>query len=105
MKEEIKKLWVEALRSGKYQQGTGCLRSGAKFCCLGVLCDLHLQETDGEWALSHIYHGETALLPPLVCDWAGLQGIDPKLDGRFLSAFNDAGSTFPEIADLIEKHL
>lgn len=33
--------WIEALRSGKYEQGFGALqtRSG-KFCCLGVVCEL-----------------------------------------------------------------
>src|SRR5688572_11113721 len=33
-----RKLWVEALRSGKYEQGTGQLANGdGGFCCLGVL--------------------------------------------------------------------
>jgi hypothetical protein len=34
-----RKLWVKALRSGKYKQGTKVLRSADNaFCCLGVLC-------------------------------------------------------------------
>jgi len=40
MKLEVKKLWIEALRSGKYEQGRGALNKDGKFCCLGVLCDL-----------------------------------------------------------------
>ena len=35
--------WARALRSGKYAQGNGYLRSKAdvdEFCCLGVACDL-----------------------------------------------------------------
>jgi hypothetical protein len=40
MKYELKVKWLEALRSGKYQQTTGELRGGDKFCCLGVLCDV-----------------------------------------------------------------
>lgn len=33
--------WCEALESGKYKQGTDCLRSsGDRFCCLGVACDV-----------------------------------------------------------------
>lgn len=34
----LKKKWVEALRSGEYQQGEGHLFDGNTYCCLGVLC-------------------------------------------------------------------
>lgn len=40
MDKKLKAKWVKALRSGDYQQGEGVLRSGDRFCCLGVLCDL-----------------------------------------------------------------
>lgn len=45
MERELKKKWVEALRSGKYQKGTGYLErhdiSGTRLnCCLGVLCQV-----------------------------------------------------------------
>lgn len=39
MKKEYAEKWVEALRSGKYQQGTGNLCLDNKYCCLGVLED------------------------------------------------------------------
>lgn len=33
--------WLEALRSGKYNQTVnGCLRDEDGFCCLGVVCDV-----------------------------------------------------------------
>lgn len=38
--------WVKALRSGKYIQGTGRLRVGDSYCCLGVACDI---SGLGEW--------------------------------------------------------
>lgn len=54
MNQEVKKKWLEALRSGQYRQaqealrvdsispdGEGCISS---FCCLGVLCDLYAKE-------------------------------------------------------------
>lgn len=45
MKKEIAMRWIEALRSGKYMQGKGRLRSFYdEFCCLGVLCNLHAIE-------------------------------------------------------------
>ena len=37
---------IAALRSGDYEQTNGALRSRDAFCCLGVLCDLHLDEGD-----------------------------------------------------------
>jgi CubicO group peptidase (beta-lactamase class C family) len=40
MNKSLKRKWIQNLRSGKYKQGTSCLRSEANnFCCLGVLCD------------------------------------------------------------------
>lgn len=32
--------WLEALRSGKYEQGHYDLRRKNGYCCLGVLCDI-----------------------------------------------------------------
>lgn len=37
MKPEIKKLWIEDLRSGKFKQGTGKLQSNGEHCCLDLL--------------------------------------------------------------------
>ena len=42
-------IWIKALRSGKYSQGTGSLsrtvtengETEVNFCCLGVACDLY----------------------------------------------------------------
>ena len=52
MDEELKANWLRALRSGKYKQGMGYLRSTTSedepdsFCCLGVLCDI---SNEGDW--------------------------------------------------------
>lgn len=44
MDTNLRDRWIIALESGKYRQGHGELRSGegseAKYCCLGVLCDI-----------------------------------------------------------------
>jgi hypothetical protein len=42
---ENRKKWVQALRSGKYRQGSGTLRrwvdgTETAYCCLGVACDV-----------------------------------------------------------------
>lgn len=49
LKPEIKEAWLAALRSGEYKQGTSALKNGGKFCCLGVLCDLHSKAGLGKW--------------------------------------------------------
>ena len=116
MKPEIKKDWVAALRDGSYEQGKGQLRNSEnKFCCLGVLCDLAEQagvvtaeydKDDG-----YYYGGNNGYLPEVVREWAGLDRDDPEVqyedeyDHRSLSALNDEGSTFFEIADLVEAQL
>jgi len=53
MKSEIKQLWIDALRSGDYEQGVGNLHQVGEYCCLGVLMDLACkaeiaQEFEGE---------------------------------------------------------
>lgn len=40
MNKEIKKDWINALKSGKYKQGQGKLRDNNCYCCLGILCDI-----------------------------------------------------------------
>lgn len=38
--QEFKTKWLEALRSGKYEQAHRFLRVGNAFCCLGVACEI-----------------------------------------------------------------
>lgn len=40
MDAQLKQKWVEALRSGKYEQGRGQLFDDGKYCCLGVFCQV-----------------------------------------------------------------
>ena len=35
-----RKKWVEALRSGEYEQGKEFLQCGSSFCCLGIACEV-----------------------------------------------------------------
>lgn len=119
MNEKVKQKWIEALVSGAYTQGQGKLRTADnKFCCLGVLCDLYLDENpDTEWekevAGNYIFLEETEYLPLEVQQWAGMdtrEGIydkvdqDEFVDQRALTDDNDTGATFPIIAALIRDH-
>lgn len=40
MKADLKAKWIEALRSGEYEQASGQLRLDGAYCCLGVLCEV-----------------------------------------------------------------
>lgn len=110
MNARIKKLWVKALRSGKYKQGIGQLRRDngePKFCCLGVLCDIHAKTRQGQtWNEDGSYDDEDSDLPLSVVEWAELDSSDPVLGTkRRASQINDAGESFEYIAKLIEKRL
>lgn len=116
MNRKVKKLWLEALRSGEYRQTYGRLRTrcGNSFCCLGVLCDLHRKEhKDMAWKYTAYIDTETAL-PNAVMKWAGLKQQDPKINGGkdlhgvvidTLSRLNDLGRPFSKIADIIQSQL
>ncbi len=112
MNQEIKVKWVAALRSGDYNQGKGSLKSEDKFCCLGVLCDLHSKTFGTQWATTEgnedkYYLGTKEVLPNDVMRWADLDWQNPKIREHqtSLTELNDSGDSFEEIADIIEKYL
>ena len=107
MNKRIKRLWIKALRSRKFRQGNGQLRRGRiapTYCCLGVLCEIAKEE-----GAIKSYIGTNAFLPPKVIAWAELNADNPILswkDDKYRAAYlNDAGKTFAEIANRIEKYL
>jgi hypothetical protein len=111
MNPQIKQKWVDALRSGDYQQGQCYLRTNSGFCCLGVLCDLYGKENNVEWqhneVVGYFYENHSFSLPSSVLEWAGLEYCNPRVDDETnsLAGLNDKGSTFIEIANLIEEQL
>lgn len=87
--ENVKK-WVDALRSGKYEQGYGALRGrdGVGFCCLAVACDV---SGVGEWRhgddgrlrfWTDEDYGRGTDLPPAVLAWLGLSIARDVDDGN-----------------------
>lgn len=117
MDKHIAERWVQALRSGQYKQGVGELHPSSKsYCCLGVLCDLYrIEQGKGEWVWQKQHtewlfrvsdrEQEVAVLPPTVCQWADMTSTEGAITNveEGLAALNDSGSTFSELADLIEK--
>jgi hypothetical protein len=111
MNPQIKQKWVSALRSGEYQQTQERLRKEDGFCCLGVLCDLYIKENNVEWEIDeddmYRYEKHFTVLPPSVVEWAGVEDSNPYVNGGIgtLSGLNDRGSTFEQIAYVIEEQL
>lgn len=120
--------WVEALRSGKYLQGSGCLRgTDNTFCCLGVGIDVvdpnnwldgsSADSKEGGFAKADAYlHRGLFSLPheDFMRDEYGLDH-DPLVEffdetqncksETYLSRLNDVHNfSFRQIADVIEAN-
>ena len=96
-----RKKWVEALRSGEYEQGTGQLRNDDCYCCLGVAHDLFGNSSDLAMP------GDSSLKRSSARDALGLSASDGFIGGDLtgLIQLNDiAKKTFNEIADIIESN-
>lgn len=112
MNAEIKQRWVDALKSGKYEQGRLDLRKGDKWCCLGVLCDVVqaeialpvTQNSEGTVYLFGERH-RASVLPEEVQRLTGLSATGKLSDGRVLANLNDDGVSFSKIAGIIEDQL
>ena len=116
MRSEIKQMWLDALRSGEYKQGQKALRTDDNFCCLGVLCDLHRKNSlcelnwlnFGKKNINSLqrYAGKEVSLPDIVINWSelNLHHIQNNILDK-LADKNDSGSTFEEIAEIIEAEL
>ena len=108
MNPSIKQVWIEALRSGDYQQGRENLCSNGKFCCLGVLTDLYIKEHGLQWKQDSAdlwsFEEEGGTLPRSVQDWSGILEPNPMILDNFATAHNDRyAEDFATIADYIEK--
>lgn len=101
--KELKTKWVEALRSGEYQQLQGALYDGKNsYCCLGVLQRVRGTEVptahtdkDGDddvWSDPDDFK-YSKTFERLVPKWYDL------------ACMNDKGESFLGIADYIEKNI
>lgn len=125
MDADWKKKWVQALRSGKYKQGHGKLKSidqnrHSKHCCLGVLGEelakaglIPKPEKLEHWDTNHrtrAFMGATDLLPNRVLDLVSLTRTDQselamRNDGDHCEDGGFRVWSFSEIADWIETNL
>lgn len=124
--EQARRLWVEALRSGRYEQAHNCLEDeNGNLCCLGVLVRTFMQHEpsikievqkrtvggeEEDQVIEILFDDESAMLPTVVQKWAALVGSggeykgDPDSPACALYTDNDDnGKTFHEIAAIIES--
>lgn len=116
MNAEIKQKWIEALRSGKYEQGKYVLRSADnKYCCLGVLCDIvapgswDKEPSRNEFSRVNQFYGHGDGLCSSSTSLSAAVELEVGLgseDQRELANMNDNyGNNFNEIAVYIERNL
>lgn len=93
---EFGEKWVEALRSGEYQQGSSCLKdSRNNYCCLGVACVVAgIDPPAKDWILPEFANKE---IPKILIGSGAVSDLVYDC-----SSMNDhENKTFPEIADWI----
>jgi hypothetical protein len=96
----LRKRWIAALLSGKFEQAVGALKNSFGFCCLGVYCQV---VAPTKWRVTY------APLHPAAefdTDFLSVQSYERLMithdDGRALAKLNDASVPFDLIASVIE---
>ena len=100
------KIWIDALRSGDYNQGIGTLQDEKGYCCLGVGCEVLIPKSEQRLNTYNIFiAGSFPAEQKNAPEW--LKDINDKvseLTETTLGVYNDINKlTFIEIADLLEK--
>ena len=100
-------LWVDALRSGKYQQTTETLQDDKGYCCLGVACQVAKEQGIEVYITPHsgLISGNELSDQRAVWNWLGLKNSTGYSGAGELTEMNDSGGyTFTLLATFIEEH-
>ena len=108
--KELKKRWVDALRSGKYTQANTYLKSDKGLCCLGVLCEI---QDSKAWRDSNIPHHVEKGVQSHNDDYSGnesdptvaLQRLTYNQREQLVNMNDEEHKDFIEIADYIEEYI
>jgi hypothetical protein len=118
---EVRKRWLDALRSGKYQQAKTVLRTeNDRYCCLGVLCEI--VDPEG-WTPGRVFNADAGVGEPnipclayggtevfgVACNYTQMPpekvlaraGVTYRF-AEILAEHNDDGESFADIARRIE---
>lgn len=113
MLNERQRLWIDALRSGRFKQTKRVL--GKKIggetynCCLGVMCEVAREngvqvpvkvDEAGGIRYGELQSSQTSSIPRMVADFFGVRPDIRCLHP--LAQMNDGGRTFEEIAQYVE---
>ena len=105
----VKEKFLKALRSGKYEQGTNCLRTrDDKYCCLGVYCEVvGLEWDEHPQGDRYTVCGCSSMIPSEHHHQFARSdsGNHSSYCCTLLAEMNDNGTPFNEIADWIEEKL
>jgi hypothetical protein len=110
-KKEIT-IWIGALRSGLFKQTIGVLQNDIGYCCLGVACELFVDDKrkifDNEYS-KELFGGLPSGQRVNSNHWLNrITSEKFEFDGKLyrLVMLNDIKKlTFKQIADIIEKQL
>ena len=106
MRKEIAEKWAAALRSGEYKQGKHRLVNAerTKHCCLGVLCEVAIEDGVPLETSGASYDDNITMLPLRVRCWAGMASDHGSLGLEMPSLMlqNESGTSFDQLADIIE---
>ena len=99
---KMKQKWIDALRSGEYNQVKGTLKGQEPdgtigYCCLGVFADINGKELKA----MPIVIGYTEEGPEEIYEYCRESMPEYVVEAGI--SMNDDGRTFEEIADMIEK--
>jgi len=110
--QEVKTLWLNALRSGEYIQGHGALcrnnSNGPEYCCLGVLCEVLKLPSDKEendcisyWEKEYKSRSTICIPHSLACRLT----IDADVLTDLVRMNDSKNASFKKIANWIEENL
>jgi|LakMenE01Jun11ns_1017448.scaffolds.fasta_scaffold9958435_15 hypothetical protein len=99
-----KKEWIQALRSGDYQQCQGTLTDNKGFCCLGVWAKINGFEPYCSFA-SQSDPDDYMLLDGKRYNYSLFDELIGNVEWMDLANKNDEGVSFEEIAEIIEQKI
>ena len=117
MPEQLAHDWLNALRSGEYEQGSGRLECDGKYCCLGVLqmiADGEVETHDDDLFSLAVpsdswYENHDIIFADSIRDESSLDRIPYaiyKMNDYYLTELNDQYKlSFKKIADILEDSI